>query len=527
MRYDLTELSGLDNLHAPEGVIDAAQKLAAQAWGADQTYFLVNGSTVGVLAAVLATCSGPQDALIIARNAHMSAFNAAALAGCTPFYAAPVENHGIAHHVTPESLEEALSIAKRAGRRPRAALIVSPTYFGVVSDITHLSSICHKYGAVLIVDEAHGAHLRFVKQELSALSRGADVAIQSTHKTLGALTQGAMLHVRGRRVDSGKLARCLQMLQSSSPSYLIMASLDAARAQALDFHLVQRASAAAQHIQQWFTAATEAARTSSPSRSISLRLLPTVLSRNKRMHDGSQRSASASNASCAGFDPWRFSILLEKGTDATSAQPMPSGWAVASVLERHRGVVVELATYNCIVCAVGIGTTKEHAEKLIEGLEWLCSHEGCQAALALMSNDGDVPDSGDRNARSLLGEEQGQGLIPRRNDATPAVCSDASQTSAVGVAALPEDGCAVLPVIAMTPAEALRAKTEAVTFTDAAGRVSAELLCPYPPGVPLVLPGEVIDAEILDKLCGVVNAGGKVVGPVDGTLSTLRVCCVD
>ena len=140
-------MPGLDILSSPTGVIREAQQLAAQAWGADASWFLVNGTTAGIHAAVMATC-GPGDALILARNAHLSAFNAMVLAGCTPVYMQPCYDQqlGIAHHVTPAALQAAFQLAQRRGLRVGAALVVSPTYFGVLSDIqgTRLSSIVKK-----------------------------------------------------------------------------------------------------------------------------------------------------------------------------------------------------------------------------------------------------------------------------------------------------------------------------------------------------------------------------------------------
>lgn len=140
LRFDLTELQGLDYLSYPDGPILEAQKLAAQCFGAEVTWFLVNGTTVGIHAAVMAMCTGPNDALLLARNAHLSAFNAAVFTGCTPVYVAPEFEHGMAHNVTPEALERGFKEAHKLGLNPKAALVVSPTYFGIMSDITGINS---------------------------------------------------------------------------------------------------------------------------------------------------------------------------------------------------------------------------------------------------------------------------------------------------------------------------------------------------------------------------------------------------
>eukprot|EP00891_Asterochloris_glomerata_P003714 jgi/Astpho2/3714/fgenesh1_pg.00060_%23_31_t len=218
---DLTELTGLDNLSDPQGTILEAQQLAAAAFGADRTWFLVNGTTVGVHAAVMATCR-PGSRLALARNCHKSAYEAMALAGVDPLWMAPVEDaeFGVAHHVTAEVVEDTLALAGKANGWPcSAVLITSPTYYGACSNAAGIAEVCHRWQVPLIVDEAHGSHFCFHQAfPQDAMAAGADIAVQSTHKTLSSLTQASMLHMQGGR--------------SSSPSYLLMASLDAARAQA-------------------------------------------------------------------------------------------------------------------------------------------------------------------------------------------------------------------------------------------------------------------------------------------------------
>lgn len=229
---DLPELPELDNLHAAEGVIQEAQSKAARLFGAEQTWFLVNGSTCGIQAAVMATCA-PDDYLILPRNVHMSAVSAMVLSGALPKYVYPEPDSafGIAHGIQAAQVETAIGELQSAGKRIGAVLVVSPTYFGVCSDLHELARVCHSHSTPLIVDEAHGAHFRFHhKLPRTALEQGADVAVQSTHKVLSSLTQSAMLHTQGSRIDRERLSQCLQMLQSSSPSYLLLASLDASRA---------------------------------------------------------------------------------------------------------------------------------------------------------------------------------------------------------------------------------------------------------------------------------------------------------
>eukprot|EP00884_Botryococcus_braunii_P006912 jgi/Botrbrau1/16221/Bobra.0066s0007.1 len=202
-QHDLTELPGLDYLSAPAGAIKEAQDLAAKASGADNTFFLVNGSTVGIQAAVLATCN-PGDALIMARNCHLCAFSAAVLSGAYPIYALPEFDSrlGIAHGISPLYLQREFLRAARKGLKVGAVLVVSPTYFGVTSDIKSLAEVCNKMGVPLIVDEAHGAHFGWHQEfPASAITQGASLAVQSSHKVLGALGQAGLLHTKGPLVS--------------------------------------------------------------------------------------------------------------------------------------------------------------------------------------------------------------------------------------------------------------------------------------------------------------------------------------
>jgi arginine decarboxylase len=225
----LTELPELDNLFAAEGVIAAAQELAAKAFGADQTWFLTNGSTCGLEAAILATCL-PGETILVPRNAHQSIISGLVLAGAHPVFLQPDYSGDLdlVLGMAPETVAKALTDYPES----RAVLVVSPTYHGVCSDLAAIAAITHRHNIPLLVDGAHGPHFGCHPDlPAAALSQGADLVVQSTHKVLGALTQAAMLHCQGDRVDRDRLRRALQLTQSSSPSYLLLASLDAARHQ--------------------------------------------------------------------------------------------------------------------------------------------------------------------------------------------------------------------------------------------------------------------------------------------------------
>ena len=221
---DLTEVEGTDNLHEPEGIIKEAQEYCAKAVGADHSYFLVNGSTAGVLAAISAVAV-PGNKLLIARNSHRSAYNAIAIRNLNPIYIIPEtdEEWDFCRAVTPEEVRRSLKENPDAA----AVFIVSPTYEGCICKVKEIADAVHEYGIPLIVDEAHGAHLPFLKgSELSACRAGADIVIQSTHKTLPAPTQTALLHINGSIVDRYRIEKFLKIYQSSSPSYPLMAGID-------------------------------------------------------------------------------------------------------------------------------------------------------------------------------------------------------------------------------------------------------------------------------------------------------------
>lgn len=224
-KFDITEISGFDDLHAPHGILLEAEERAARIWGSDRTFFLVNGSTVGVLAAVRACAAlSGTGRLIMARNCHRAVYNACELCGLSPVFLAPQAVDGFSFYggVSPSDVERAV---RESPGTP--VLITSPTYEGVLSNVAEIAIVCHMYGSPLIVDEAHGAHLGLSPYFTGgAVSAGADVTVQSLHKTMTGLTQTGLLHVNGGLVPPEAVARELTVFETSSPSYLLMASID-------------------------------------------------------------------------------------------------------------------------------------------------------------------------------------------------------------------------------------------------------------------------------------------------------------
>ncbi|NLV68977.1 MAG: arginine decarboxylase, partial [Spirochaetes bacterium] len=225
MDCDITEIPGADNLFQSEGIIKAVQDRYRDLYGVRNSYLLINGTSGGIIASILATVPAGSK-LIMARNCHKSVFNALTLGAIRPIYAYPelIGEYGISGGLSCSEIERCILENPDAP----AVILPSPNYYGVCSDIAAIAGIVHKYGKVLIVDQAHGAHLKFFEKNmpLSAEDSGADIIINSIHKTLASFTQSAVLNLNSDRVDRYVLEDKLQSIQSTSPSYLLMASLD-------------------------------------------------------------------------------------------------------------------------------------------------------------------------------------------------------------------------------------------------------------------------------------------------------------
>ena len=222
---DITEITGFDDLHHADGIIKEAEEEAAGLYHSEETHFLVNGSTVGILSAILGV-TRRGDTILVARNCHKSVYHAIEMNGLHPVYLYP--GYESREQMNTEVSVEDVKVALEADQKIRAVVLVSPTYDGVVSDIETIAAAVHAKGIPLIIDEAHGAHFGFHSYfPENAVKSGADLVINSLHKTLPSLTQTAIIHINGEIVDREKVRRYLHMLQSSSPSYVLMASIDA------------------------------------------------------------------------------------------------------------------------------------------------------------------------------------------------------------------------------------------------------------------------------------------------------------
>ncbi len=221
--WDLTETDGLDDLHEPVGAIAEAERLMAAAVGADEAFLLVNGATVGIQAAILAACR-PGDTLLLPRNAHRSVWSAMAIGDVRPLWLPVPRANGLALAVTPQQLDNALT----KNPQVKAVFLVNPSFYGVLPNLPELLAVAKRHGVITIVDEAHGAHFAFTAPELAAARLGADMVIDSWHKSMGSLGQTAVLLCNRRELAP---QRWLTLLQTTSPSYPLLASLDMARAE--------------------------------------------------------------------------------------------------------------------------------------------------------------------------------------------------------------------------------------------------------------------------------------------------------
>lgn len=443
---DATEVDGLDDLHAPEGAIREAESLAAQAYGADETFFLVNGSTCGLHAAIMATC-GPDDEVIVSRDTHVAVAGGLVLSGARPVYVAPEvdELYAIPLGPTPE----AVMAEMRRHPRARAVILTSPNYYGVSPDIKTLVAMAHDYGKIAVVDEAHGAHLPFHEAlPPSALEAGADAVISGAHKTLPAMTQASFLHLKGGAVDPETVRRMLRLVETTSPSYVLMASLDAAR----------RVAATRGHELLSGVLRSAAAARERLSR------LPGVacLDRGRLATRGFAHDPTKLVISFAG--------LLRYGV---------TGVRVARLIREVHGIWVELADTRNVLAILTMADSRDDVEKLVSAIE---SEVGRLAARPGAASYG-AARHGTAGLPGLPGDGAGQ--------LEAGVC----------------DILRHIPPLRMTPREAALSRTEWVPIRAACGRIAADAVVPYPPGLPVLCPGEEITGRIVEFVCDALSPG--------------------
>ncbi|MGI2329705.1 aminotransferase class I/II-fold pyridoxal phosphate-dependent enzyme [Planococcus sp. YIM B11945] len=414
--YDLTELTGLDDLHYAEEAIEEAQQLLAETYGSDQSFFLVNGSTVGNLAMVQAVCQ-EGDEVIVQRNAHKSIFHALELAKVRPIYLAPEWDASslTAVGVSFDTMKRAIDAFPKA----KAVVLTYPNYYGMaITELKQIIYLCHQHGLVVLVDEAHGAHFQAgMPFPHSSLALGADAVVHSAHKTLPAMTMGSFLHLQGTRIDSNLISKYLHMFQSSSPSYPIMASLDDARA----------------FLQTY----------SQPD-------IRTFQEKRQRFIDSAKTIPSL--AVIETDDPLKLLLRVENY----------SGYQLQDQLEQN-GIYAELADPYQVLLILPL-LKQQHVYPFAEIRSRLK-----EAVLALKK---EVP-------------------------------------SPVTIKALEQEKISV-PELSFEEMNA--AEQEWISYTQVIGRISATMVVPYPPGVPLVVAGEIWTTAKLESLLDYLAAGAAIQG---------------
>lgn len=436
LREEVSLMEELDDLHEPTMCIKEAQEMAAALYGADQAYFMINGTT-GAIHTMLMGALRPGDAVLVPRNAHRSMIGGIILAGAHPVFLQPEvdERLGIAMGLTEETVARAIAAHPEA----KALACVYPTYYGVTFDLARIAALVHAHDMLLLVDEAHGPHLRFSEAlPPQAIDCGADMAAQSTHKILGAMTQASMLLVNGVRVDRERVREAASLLQSTSPNQLLLASLDIARLQMAENgrETVGRA----------------------------VRLA------------GRLRSAINAIDGLWSFGPEYTCYPGATGLDATKITVQVTGLGLSGVeaesILRHRyKVQCELSDARNLLFILSYADKDEQADYLLRALQGLARDH-------------------------------------RRG-------SEASGAVSTKLPAVPAQG--------MTPREAFFAPKGSVAFSEAEGHIAAEQVMFYPPGIPILCPGDVIDAASLRYIEAMQALGLKVVGPRDASLGCIQV----
>ncbi len=421
---DANAPKGLDNLSKPKGVIKEAQALAADAFGADYAYFLMNGTSQGIIAMIM-TAVRAKEKIIIPRNVHKSAINGLILSGAMPIFMKPHIDAelGIANGIDIEELKETIQEHPDA----KAVFVINPTYFGVTSNLEGIVKIAHAHDMLVLCDEAHGAHFGFSDQlPISAMAAGADMAAGSIHKTVGSLTQSSILLMQGNRVESSRMQSTLNILQSTSPSSLFMASLDASRSY-IAIH-------GQQDLQKVIDMAAETRKRINEIPGLKAITKQYVLDHQGFNYDETKIMVKVSDLGITGFEAY-------------------------NILRDMFDIQMELAETHLILAVLSVATTQKDLDRFVEGLKGLTrfkKEDKIQQKVRFT-----YPDSYTR------------------------------------------------------PREAYHAPKKFVRIEDALNEVTAENIMVYPPGIPLVIPGEIINQEILDDLAFYTAQGSTILSDTE------------
>ncbi|CAB1251698.1 aminotransferase class I/II-fold pyridoxal phosphate-dependent enzyme [Clostridium sp. WLY-B-L2] len=434
-KIDVTVFKLVDSLHHPNGPIKKAQQLAADAYGSDAAFFSIHG-TSGAIQAMIMSVVTSGDKLIIPRNVHKSVTAGIILSGAIPVYMQPAldKTIGIAHGVTPETVEKTL----RENPDAKAVLIINPTYYGVAADIKKITDIVHNHNIPLIVDEAHGPHLGFNDNlPISSIQAGADMCSQSTHKIIGALTQCSLLHVNSEYIDINRVQQVLSLLQTTSPSYILMASLDCARRQI------------ALHGKELLDKAIELANYAR----YEINNIPGFYCFGKEI---------IGNEGVFSLDPTKITI--------TCRDLGITGYDLDMILSNKYHIQMELSDIYNILAVGSFGDTRENMDSLIHAL------------------------------KEISNEYYGKGN---------------KKSDFLDIPAIPKQ--------LIIPRTAFNSTKVSVALKDSVGMISGEFLMAYPPGIPILCPGEEITGEIVDYVQELKNTGLYIQGTEDPEVEYIKV----
>lgn len=454
---DITEIEGSDNLHHATGILKEAQERANRFYGADETFFLVNGSTGGILAAVMAA-TRPGEEILIARNCHRSVYHAALMQNLKVHYYRPqlIREYDICDGVSADEIGTLLDGCPEI----RAVVITSPTYEGILSDVAGIAAAVHEREKILIVDEAHGAHLGLFTgmdgtalsgESCGAVAAEADLVIHSLHKTLPSLTQTALLHVNGNRVDRDRLRSYLAMVQSSSPSYILMAGVDAC------MRFLEKEG------RERFAFFRE-------QQNIFLKKTADL----QHIHIGKMTNVSEHGYAMAGWDIGKMLISV-KDTDMTGKQ-------LADVLRKTYYIELEMAAATYGLALMTLMDTAEGWQRLADALQKIDDRIEKEHSSRMVSR---------RKTKTADGEMLREAEVAEEADT-----------------AVEEE----LPEVVMTLAQAFHSEHEEVMLWKTSGRISAGFINLYPPGIPLAAPGERLSQPLLDSIAENLKKGFAVQG---------------
>lgn len=434
-KIDVTIFEMVDGLHNPKSHIKRALELTADAYGADESFFCVNG-TSGAIQAMIMSAVRAGDKILVPRNTHKSVNAGVILSGALPIYMEPEidQENGVAHGVSPDTVEKMLKENPDAS----AVLIINPTYYGVATDLKKIVEIVHSYDIPLLVDEAHGPHLRFAGGDLplSAMEAGADACAQSTHKIIGAMTQGSILHAKGDRINVGKMKQVLSLLQTTSPSYILLASLDCARKQiALEGKkLIAGAVEKAEYLRE------------------EINKVNGFRSLGREVLDGKGKFS---------FDPTKIAI---------SARELGlTGYQLERIFVDKYNIQPELSDFYNILLVTTFGDTDENIEAVITAI------------------------------KNISAESKDRDAVPQFKD----------------IPAIPE--------MEQIPRESFFSEKTRVRIEDSIGAISGEFIMAYPPGIPILCPGERITQEVIDYVDDLKLAGLSVQGLEDSNLEHINI----